>query len=563
MDHLNSELSKEKNLRKRAEELADGIKDKINLQSLSQDDVNKLLHNMRVHQIELQLQNEELHAIQNELELSQTKYFELYDMAPVGYITLNDKSIIIEANLTFCELLGCLRQDILNTLFTDLINAEDQEIYNRFNKQVHSSSTIETCELRMLSKGEIQFYANLQTTRFYDKIRKEFLHHVIISDISKIKSQEQLLNKQVHLMQSLINNPKEMIFSLDRDAKYTAFNKNYEEEVKRIGKQQLALGDSIYDHIYTPDMISRLQKTINRVLAGERVIEVVHHKQLQIYYEMDWKPVIDGTLNVVGVTTLVRDITSAKIAEGMISDNSKRVLEQKVMESKLALERSKNELENLSTSVSRNLTDPLHIIDGLAHILIEDYDDVLDSEGKRLLMEIKTNAGKMDEIITSLIHAVRISQSELKAQSLEMNKIISQVWTEVQAETKDTAILNMHDLPNAMADKRLLQLVITNLLSNALKFTKDQPKREIDISGVVQGKFVEYSISDTGIGFNMKFYDQLFKMFQRIHNNKEYEGFGIGLYITQRIIEKHGGKIWATSELGKGATFYFTLPAVK
>ena len=228
---------------------------------------------------------------------------------------------------------------------------------------------------------------------------------------------------------------------------------------------------------------------------------------------------------------------------------------------KTQLEISNAELEAFTYSVSHDLRAPLRAIDGFSAFLLEDYYDQLDEEGKRLIHVIRTNTKKMDQLITDLLNLSRISRSELNCTEVNMHKMASEIFYEIATEDqKNTFTLHIKDLPPAFADSRLIRQVWLNLIDNALKYSSQSPQKYIEIGAENTQTTVTYYIKDKGAGFNPKYIDKLFGVFQRLHGEEEFEGNGIGLAIIKRIIEHHNGEVFAKGEPGYGASFYFTLP---
>jgi light-regulated signal transduction histidine kinase (bacteriophytochrome) len=196
-------------------------------------------------------------------------------------------------------------------------------------------------------------------------------------------------------------------------------------------------------------------------------------------------------------------------------------------------------------------------------MLLEDYTDKLDDEGKHRLDVIKNNAIKMDTLIKELLELAKINPYSLKPRELDMNKIVSSILdNDVAKETRAFFEIEIMDLPKAFADSTLIEQVWLNLITNAIKFTLPQEQKKLVIGSFKKSGQVGYFVQDSGVGFDIKFVDKIFGAFQRLHKSTEFEGTGIGLAIVQKIIQRHNGTIWAESEVGKGTTFYFTLPEV-
>lgn len=228
------------------------------------------------------------------------------------------------------------------------------------------------------------------------------------------------------------------------------------------------------------------------------------------------------------------------------------------------LELVNRELEAYSYSVSHDLRAPLRAIDGFSKIILEKYYPQLDDEGKRLFNVISVNTQRMGAIIDDLLALSRINRSELKIQQIDMKNIVHSMYYELtDGDKRQKVILEIQDLPHTFGDTVLLRHVWANLLSNAIKFSSKSERPQIIIRGEVNENETVYSINDNGVGYDPQYAHKLFGVFQRLHSYEQFEGTGVGLAIVQRIVERHGGRVWAKSELGKGATFYFSLPHIK
>jgi two-component system sensor histidine kinase/response regulator len=219
------------------------------------------------------------------------------------------------------------------------------------------------------------------------------------------------------------------------------------------------------------------------------------------------------------------------------------------------------ELESFSYSVSHDLRAPLRTIQGFSNILIEEHNDALNGEGKQLLHTIGQSAIKMTNLIDCLLKFSRLGRKEVTKVSVDMNILVAEIVDEIKtAQLNKNVRWKIGELLPVEGDKELLRQVLTNLISNAIKYSAKRDQPEVEIGCQLNHKLVTYFIKDNGAGFNMKYKDKLFGVFQRLHEDDEYEGIGIGLAIVQRIVTRHGGTIWAEGEVDKGATFYFSVP---
>jgi PAS domain S-box-containing protein len=225
------------------------------------------------------------------------------------------------------------------------------------------------------------------------------------------------------------------------------------------------------------------------------------------------------------------------------------------------LELSNRELEAFSYSVSHDLRAPLRAINGYAHFLEEDYLDRLNEEGKRYLRVIQQSADHMNQLISDLLNLSRVSRTEINLTAIDMQEAVQTLFNQITSEQEKAEFeWTIEDLPTIKCDPILIKQVWQNLISNALKYSQNASVKRIEISATENEKYVVFCVKDYGAGFNPKYKDKLFGVFQRLHSEDEFEGSGIGLAIVQRIILRHGGEVWADGKIGEGAAFFFSLP---
>ncbi|HKO88093.1 MAG TPA: CHASE3 domain-containing protein [Burkholderiales bacterium] len=228
------------------------------------------------------------------------------------------------------------------------------------------------------------------------------------------------------------------------------------------------------------------------------------------------------------------------------------------------LEAANKELESFSYTVSHDLRAPLRAINGFATILAEDFTHVLNDEGKRLLAVIRDSARRMGDLIDDLLAFSQLGRAQIQVTPVDMNNLIRECLSDLElSEGPRNAKVDIADLPAAFGDRTLLRQVCNNLLQNALKYSSRSEQPRVEVNGEIRQDEIVYWIKDNGIGFNMQFHHKLFGVFQRLHEGIEYPGTGVGLAIVQRVVERHGGRVWAIGEPGKGATFFFSLPRAK
>jgi PAS domain S-box-containing protein len=219
------------------------------------------------------------------------------------------------------------------------------------------------------------------------------------------------------------------------------------------------------------------------------------------------------------------------------------------------------ELEAFSYSVSHDLRTPLLTIDGFSRMLLDDYADQLDAEGQRLLKTICSNSQNMGRLIDDLLAFSRLGRQEMRPAEIKMSELAANVCAELAATAPERNLrFNLQPLPPARGDQSMIRQVFVNLLSNAIKFTGPKEVAVIEVGAAEEENYNVYYVKDNGVGFEMKYADKLFGVFERLHSDDEFAGTGVGLAFVQRILRRHGGRVWAEGKVGEGATVYFTLP---
>jgi signal transduction histidine kinase len=255
------------------------------------------------------------------------------------------------------------------------------------------------------------------------------------------------------------------------------------------------------------------------------------------------------------ISLLLRETAARRRAEARAVGLNEQLAQRVV-----ALDAVNRELEAFSYSVSHDLRAPLRSIDGFSQALLEDYSDRIDADGQDYLRRVRASSQRMAQLIDDLLGLSRVTRSELSRQQVDLSALARSVAGEIRHHEPDRRVeIVVHDGLTASADPRLLRILLENLIGNAWKFTAKAPEAHIEVGA--EGKNGErvYYVKDNGVGFDMAYADKLFGAFQRLHAMTEFEGTGIGLATVQRVVSRHGGRIWAESAVERGATFYFTL----
>src|SRR5271157_4667868 len=378
-------------------------------------------------------------------------------------------------------------------------------------------------------------------------------------DITERKKAEEALRAASSYNRRLLEASLDPLVTIGPDGKITDVNAAT-ETVTGVSRQQL-IGDNFSNYFTEPD---KANAGYQRVLAEGMVrdypltIRHISGKTTDVLYNATVYK--DEAGRIQGVFAAAHDITERKRAEAEIQQLNAE-LEGRVIQRTAQLEAANKELEAFSYSVSHDLRAPLRAIAGYTNILLEDYEPALDAEGKRVCGVISSESQRMGKLIDDLLTFSRLSRTEKRDSQIDMQAMMQSVFHELTTpESRDRIELQVGELPAAMGDPGLIRQVWVNLLSNALKFSSKKERAVIEV-GSIQGKDETiYSVRDNGAGFDMQYAGKLFGVFQRLHSEQEFEGTGVGLAIVQRVILRHGGRVWGEGQVDQGAAFYFALP---
>ncbi|MEQ8579596.1 MAG: PAS domain-containing protein [Balneola sp.] len=382
-------------------------------------------------------------------------------------------------------------------------------------------------------------------------------------DITDRNEMVENLKRQESQLRSFVEQAPAAVAMFDKDMKYiTVSNKWYEHN--RIEGQSI-IGKSHYDVLPQVKKRKDWLKIHKRVLAGEELSkgkdQFTRIDNSEVWISWTAIPWHNADGEIGGMILYVSDITKeVEYTEELENEIEART--QQIRKQAENLEQVNKELESFSYSISHDLRAPLRSINGFSDILMEDYAEQLDEEGKRLMGIVKESAVTMGQLIDDILEFSRLGKKKIQKSEIDMTKLFESVCEVETGSYSDKQIdLKIDDLPNARGDVALIKQVVVNLVSNAFKYSSKEDKIVINI-GLDQSEEneVAYFIKDNGTGFKMEYHDKLFGVFNRLHSKNEFEGTGVGLAIVKRIINKHGGKIWAESEEGKGSIFFFSLP---
>lgn len=439
-----------------------------------------------------------------------------------------------------------------------------QEIADRAALAITNARLLETAQeelaRRKMAEEEIRMLNAALEARVAERTAQlAETNAKLLQEIGERARAEESLARERDLLHALMDNIPDTIYFKDTAFRFTRINVAA-AQVIGVETPEQAYGKTDYD--WQPVELAESSIAEEREILQSRqpLIDRIEYNPKRDgtprWFSATKAPIIDKAGHVLGIAGISRDITRRMLAEQQVKRLNME-LELRALE----LERANQELEAFSYSVSHDLRAPLRAIDGYSRILQEDYDALLDDEGRRVSGVIRSEAQRMSQLIDDLLELSRLGRREMQESEIDMAAMARRVFAELTATDKSGGItFTLGSLPSEQGDPTLLYQVWINLLSNAIKFTAKRECPQIQVDGSRTETETIYAVHDNGAGFDMKYYNKLFGVFQRLHNDRDFGGTGVGLAIVQRAVRRHGGRVWAEGQVNEGATFYFALP---
>jgi PAS domain S-box-containing protein len=469
---------------------------------------------------------------------------------------------ITYANDRFCEISKYTREELLGRTHRIVNSGHHPEAFFRELWETISSGRSWKGEVRNRAKDGTIYWVSSTIVPFLGPDGKPQQYIAIRTDISKRKRMEEALHESEERVRLAAEAADIAVWEWDLrtnelnwDARMFEIyglppspdgRAKYQDWTSALLPEELA------------EQEARLQHTIATCGRGQREFRITRASDHAVRIIQASEMVITGAdgmaERVVGINY---DSTESKLAEERI-----RELNTALESRATALEAANKELEAFSYSVSHDLRAPLRAVDGFSRMVLTDYAPKLDDEGRRMLGVIRSEAQRMGRLIDDLLAFSRLGRQPIEAAPVDMQALAQEVCDELLAlEPERQVRFELHPLPSALGTQSMIRQVWINLIGNALKFTKEREIAEIEI-GVTEDESGGrvYYVKDNGVGFDMRYAEKLFGVFQRLHSQQEFPGTGVGLALVQRIVQRHGGRVWAEAEVNRGATFYFILP---
>lgn len=535
-----------------------------NLHTLLPDQARLLLHELRVHQVELELQNEELRSAQEQLQASRAAYFDLYDQAPVGYLTLDENGLILTANFTAAKMFSAESRPFIGLPLTRFILPEDQDIFYLHRKQVEKGSP-KNCELRMLHTAGSPFWVRLASS-FGSCAEGAPLCRITVSDITESRLAQEKVEQAAREWQKTFDSMNDVVWMLDKDSRITRANQATERVFGRSAGEVLGLHCYEIAHADKKPVNGCPLKTARKSMRREKMELQMGDKTFEVIVD----PIADSAGRFNGAVHILADITERKKMEA----EKERLIAE--------LEGKRKEVEDFIYITTHDLRTPLVCIQGFSENLRKDLaqladltaPEVLPEEIKRKVVKltgssipealtaVTEGAVKIHHLLNALLKVSRMGQLEMFPEILDAESVLGGVLVAMAYQLRtEEAEVKVGELPPCQADPAALSHIFTNLLDNALKYRDKSRKLKISVQGEKKGGVVLYSITDNGLGIKAADLPKIWNIFYCGNIPGVKKGEGIGLSMVRRLVEKSRGKIWAESKEGSGSTFFLELPA--
>jgi PAS domain S-box-containing protein len=527
---------------------------------LSKEGTQKLVHELEVHQIELEMQNQELLQARFDEGEALKKYTDLYDFAPIGYLTLDSVGTIHAVNLSGAAMLGIERSRLVGLRLGLLVDSGDRLFFSDFLEKVFSSQEKQSCEVT-LSREErhplfVQIVAITEASSNECRIAVIDITERRAAEEERKRTEEALRKSEQKFSRIFDSVPALIGICSLREGRFVDVN---QASLQTLGYQR----DEIVGK--TAQELGLWENEAERVTLMRDFKEQGSMKNKEIRFKAKSGKILTGLCSAELIDLdeerymliLVRDITSRKAAEEEI-----KRLNVALRARAAELEDVNRELEAFNYSVAHDLRNPLNVINGYCQAIKDVCSDKLSMPCRRYIQEIDDGTLRMNRLIEALLDFSKLTHIELNREQVDLSSMATEIAGELKGTEAERRVeFRIADGIAGKGDATLLQVVLTNLLGNAWKYTCQREDAVIEFGMKVIAGQPTFFVRDNGIGFANADVEKIFIPFQRLPGAEECRGFGIGLATVERIIKRHGGSVCAEGIPGKGATVYFTIGA--
>jgi len=510
----------------------------------------------------------DIKKIQNELQVNEERFRRVFQEGRFSMALCGKDFRFLKVNDAFCKMTGYPENELLALTFTDITHPAHVEADVESIKKLYDGFIqVYQSEKRYIRKDKRVVWGSINISAMRDPHGAFLYFLAMINDVTERKMVEVALKENNYRLDLAMQTANMAWWEMDIPTGNVRFHPRKTEMIGYPSENFRHYNDFMV--LVHPDDYIKTMESMRNHLGGKMEKYESEYRILtksgdyRWFYDIGTIVKKDATGSPASLTGLVEDITDRKNIEEeirMLNSN----LEQKVAERTEQLLLANKELEAFSYSVSHDLRAPLRAIIGFTNILVEDHEGSLNDEGRRVCGIISSSAEKLGKLIDDLLAFSRLSRGEIQISKMNMGKLIQTIFQELTTEKERNRIdFRVDALPQAIGDITMIKQVWINLLSNAIKYSARKERASIEIGAQKNENETIYYIRDNGIGFDMQFAGKLFGVFQRLHSTREYDGNGVGLAIVQRIVQKHGGRVWANGSIDEGAVFYITLPNFK
>ncbi|MGB3467847.1 MAG: PAS domain S-box protein, partial [Cyclobacteriaceae bacterium] len=535
--------------------------------------------------------------LQKSLEITMLKYESLYHRTPAMMHSIDSDGYIINVSAYWLEKMGYRKDEVLGKLSTDFLTVRSKTIAGEMFEILKRTRNLKNVELQFVKKSGEVIDVLLSATTELDSSGAPKRAMAVITDVTAEKAAEAEIKRMNHdldktvkertielqtlseelsertdFLNAFIQNTDSLIRIIDLEGRFLLANRKF-ASIYQIENTEGLIGKTIHD-IYDSEKVRQITelhqfiKNEDDLFTREEIIKTDVEKEEE--YLTTSFPLKKKNGNIYAIASISVDITTLKEQQQKLTDkteelklNNNILMRQKEQLSyhHKRLRDANMELESFSYSVSHDLRAPLRTIEAFSRLLKENYIDKLDENGQKWLEFINTNAHKMDNLINDILSFSRISRSDIEKNEFDTDSLVRAIIEDEKTNYPNHRFeISVEPLERTFGEIKTIKQVWVNLISNAFKYSSKKEVIKIWIRSRVTSANILFEIQDEGAGFNEEYQSKLFSVFQRLHHEKDFTGTGVGLAIVKKIIDKHNGAIMASSEIGKGATFTFTIP---
>jgi PAS domain S-box-containing protein len=494
--------------------------------------------------------------VENALRRSEQDLSDFFDNASTGLHWVGPDGIIMRVNQAELDLLGYSREEYVGHHISEF--HVDQPIIQDILGRLAGGETLREYPARIRCKDGSILDVLINSNVLF--VEDRFIHtRCFTRDVTRHKRADEALRESEDRFRTLADNISQFAWTADPTGWIFWYNQRWYEYTGTTFEEMQGWG---WEKVHHPDHLERvITKWKHAHITGESWEDTFPLRGFDGAYRWFLSralPVRDAEGRIIRWFGTNTDITELREAQASLLASEERLRRQSS-----ALAEVNKELEGFSYSVSHDLRAPLRTIDAFSRIVEEDHGPHLNAEASRCLTIVRKAAAQAGELIDDLLEFSRLGRQAMSVRPVKMGDLAREVAEELKIIQEDRSIdVIISDMPSCQGDRRLLKLVWTNLLTNAIKYTKHRNEARVEVGWMpddAREEAVTYYVKDDGVGFDMKYVHKLFNVFQRLHRKEDFEGTGVGLAIVHRIVSRHGGKVWADGKVDGGATFFFSL----